>query len=56
MSLVPITGKIMSVIFPARMPRKLQFQVVHVSGHEPGYGPKELEVSDKFPEYCCSVI
>ncbi|XP_065061516.1 centrosomal protein of 104 kDa-like isoform X2 [Rhopilema esculentum] len=26
------------------MPRKLQFQVVHVSGHEPGYGPKELEL------------
>lgn len=30
------------------MPKKLQFQVVHVSGYDNGHGPKELEVSFLF--------
>ena len=27
------------------MPKKLPFQVVHVSGYDEGHGPKELEVN-----------
>ena len=27
------------------MPKKLQFQVVHVSGYDNDHGPKELEVN-----------